>query len=110
MELIRTVFVGVWKLLVSFSASSIVLFLTFSPVSDLRSFNISLWDSKGRFLISDVISSFKETLKLSKTLFSTLGDFGFDGPTTSTSWSKEQEFSAMTGEAKPSLTFLTTSY
>ena len=58
-----------------------------------------------RLLISEVISSFKETLKLSKTLFSTLGDFGLDGPATSTSWFKEQEFSAKTGETKPSLTF-----
>ena len=41
-ELICMVFVGVWKLLVSFSVSSVVLFFTFSPVSVLKSFNISL--------------------------------------------------------------------
>ena len=39
-----------------------------------------------RFLISEVISSFKEALRLSKRLFSIRGDFGLDGPATSTSW------------------------
>ena len=41
--------------------------------------------------------SFKEALKLSKRLTSTLRDSGLDGPTTLTSWSKWQEFSTATG-------------
>ena len=59
-----------------------------------------------RFLISEVISSFRDVLRLSKRLFSIRGDFGLDGPATSTSGPGEQGFSITTGETKPSLTFL----
>ena len=76
----------------------------FSPVLGFSSFNISCWDSMGRLLISEDISSFKEALKLSRRLFSILGDFGHDGPAKPTSWSKKQEFSTTIGETKPSLT------
>ena len=95
---------GVWKLLVSFSVSSTVLFFTFSAVSDLRSFNISLWDARRRVLISEAISSFEEALKLSKEVFSILGDFGLDGPATSISWFEEREFFIFIGGMKPPFT------
>ena len=78
-------------------------------VSGLKSFNISFWDSMSKFLISDVISSFKESLRLSRRLFSIIGDFGLEGPATSISRSIGQELSATTGETKPSITFSTTS-
>ena len=45
-----------------------------------------------RLLISEVIFSFKEALKLSRRLFSILGDFGFGGPAMLTSWSEKQGF------------------
>ena len=57
-----------------------------------------------RILISEVIYSFNEVLKLSKKLPSILGNFGFEGPATITSCSKGQEFSTLIGETKPSQT------
>ena len=69
-----------------------MLSLAFSLVSGFRSFNISFWGSMRRFLILEVISSFKEALKFSKELFSIRGDFDLGGPATSTSWFEEQGF------------------
>ena len=57
-----------------------------------------------RFLISDVISSFSEALKLSKTLPSILLDFGFESPAMVASCPKGQEFPTNIGETKSSLT------
>ena len=56
------------------------VFSYISPVLGFSNLNISFWNSTRRFLISEVISSFKETLKRSKKLFSTLGDFSCEGP------------------------------
>ena len=81
-----------------------MLILTLSLVSGFKSFNNSLWDSAKRFLISEVISSLRDALRLSRKLFSTLGDFGLDGPTTLESCSTRLEFSTSAGEMKPSLT------
>ena len=75
----------VWKLLVSISNSSSTSVLIFSPVIDFNSFNISFWDSNRKPFISEVISSFKEVLKLSKGLPSILGDFALQGPAKTTS-------------------------
>ena len=58
-----------------------------------------------RVLISEVISSFKETLKISKELFSIRGDFDLERPATSTSWFEEQGFSTPIGATKPYLRF-----
>ena len=38
-------------------------------------------------------------------LFSIRGDFGLEGPATSSSWFRGQGFPSTTGEIKPSLTF-----
>ena len=103
-EIILTDFVGMKKFLVSFSGSSTTFPLTFSPVLDFNSINISLWDSACRFLISVVISSFKEPLKPSRRLISTLGDFALEGSAMLASWSRWQTFSTTIGETKPSLT------
>ena len=89
---------------VSFYVSSSVFSFMFSPVLGFNSFIISSWDSMRRLLISEVISSFKEALKLSRRLFSILGDFGLEEPAMPTSWSKKQEFSTTIGETRPSLT------
>ena len=57
-----------------------------------------------RLLISEVISSFQEALKLSRRLFWILGDFGLEGPAMVTSCSGKQGFSTTIGETRPSLT------
>ena len=62
-ELILTNFAGVENFLVSLSKSFLSSSLPFSPVSAFNSFSIPLWDSTGKFVISEVISSFKEALK-----------------------------------------------
>ena len=54
--------------------------LTFPPVLGLNNLNVFLWDSMRKLLISDVISSFKEGLKLSKNPFSTLETSRLRGP------------------------------
>ena len=71
----------------------------------LLSLNTSLWNSSRIPLISDVISSFKEVIRLSKTLFSTLGDLALEGPTISTSCSIEFTIPTKTGKDKLSHTF-----
>ena len=60
-------------------------------------------------LISEFISSFKDVLKLFKSLFSILGDFSL-GPATTTSWSEWQLFPTTYGKIKPSLTFSESPY
>ena len=50
-----------------------MFFLIFSPVLAFNSFNISLWDSTRKPLISEVISSFKEALEFPKGFFNSGG-------------------------------------
>ena len=51
----------------------------FSPILGLSNDNSSFWDSINSPLISDVFSSFKDALKLSRTLFSILGGLAREG-------------------------------
>ena len=51
------------------------------------------------------ISSLKKARRLSKALFSILGDLALEGHISCTSWSRNSNFSTTTGEIKPSLTF-----
>ena len=104
-EFILTDFVGILTFLVSFSNSFSSFSLTFSPVLGFNSFNISFWDFIRSVLISEVIFSLKEARRLSKTLFSILGDLALEGRATDTSWSRKSEFPTTTREIKPSFTF-----
>ena len=77
---------------------------------DFNSFRSSFWDSAKRPFISIVISSFKEVLSPSNTLFTILEDLPEGDPATEASWSLNSTFSTKIGELTISVTFLEVSY
>ena len=104
-EFILTDLVGEKKLLGSSSKVLSSSSLKLSAVLGLKSFSSTVWVSKRRPFISDVISSLKEALILSKMLSSILGDLGLDGPVTTSSCSMTSTFLTETGQTNVSLTF-----
>ena len=103
--LVLTDIFGVWKFLGSFIQVASVSSFSFSFVLGFNNFNNSLWNYINKPLISNVISSFKVTLKVSKVLFSILGDLTRESHATMTSGSPKSTFSSKAGDIIISLTF-----
>ena len=88
----------------SFSKEFSSCSLTDSFDVDFSSFKSFFWESAKSLLISEVISSFRDVLSPSDTLFSILEDLADEGPVIRTSWLLGYIYSANTGEVMISLT------